>query len=211
MDVRNLYGGAIQALLPTSFLDVSDLRPIPDHQEVFLDPSDDSCIIVELMELDTEHGDGEGAIRHQFAELASQNESHGTSLVNDHVFVYPMSFISSLDSSVSRYGVVGVQNIQKHRSANAPVDLVIIMMVLLRVPQVSTDILITLNIPVPPQVLATQGSVLREAIQALTPAVMMAGSNVSETHANLLQYLPQIQVLRAFLDSFRIVDWNLFR
>jgi hypothetical protein len=211
MDVRNLYGGAIQTLLPTSFLDVSDLRPIPDHQEVFLDPSDDSCIIVELMELDTEHGDGGGAIRHQFAELASQNESHGTSLVNDHVFVYPMSFISSLDSSVSRYGVVGVQNIQKHRSANAPVDLVIIMMVLLRVPQVSTDILITLNIPVPPQVLATQGPVLREAIQALTPAVMMAGSNVSETHANLLQYLPQIQVLRAFLDSFRIVDWNLFR
>lgn len=211
MEIRPLYGGAIQAFLPTTFLDVSDMRPVPDHQEVHIDPANDSCVIVELLDMDTEHGDGEGAIRHQFDELSSHNESHSTILLGNQVLTLPPAFIPSLDGRVERYAVIGIQNIQKHRSANAPVDLVIIMMVLLRIPHITTDVVITLNIPVPPEVLATQGQVFHDAIHALTPNILLPGDNVTESFASLLQYLPQIQVFRTFLDSFKIVDWGLFR
>ncbi len=31
---RDLFGGAIELHLPSRFMDISDFRPIPDHQEV---------------------------------------------------------------------------------------------------------------------------------------------------------------------------------
>jgi hypothetical protein len=33
---RALFGGAIEMSLPQRFVDVSDYRPVPDHQEVHL-------------------------------------------------------------------------------------------------------------------------------------------------------------------------------
>ncbi|KAK5258468.1 hypothetical protein LTR20_008893 [Exophiala xenobiotica] len=46
--IRELYGGAIAVELPTEFIDSSDIRQIPDHQEVFLSPTTLTSIIFEL-------------------------------------------------------------------------------------------------------------------------------------------------------------------
>jgi len=43
-----LYGGAFSLTVPERFVDISDYRPIPDHQEVYIDPDLDQSIIVEL-------------------------------------------------------------------------------------------------------------------------------------------------------------------
>ncbi|KAL4934023.1 Ran GTPase-binding protein MOG1 [Aspergillus undulatus] len=45
-----LYGGAIKAIIPEGWLDASDLRQIPDHQELFLSPSTLSNFIFEINE-----------------------------------------------------------------------------------------------------------------------------------------------------------------
>ncbi|MEE6520759.1 hypothetical protein FKM82_018698 [Ascaphus truei] len=45
-----LFGGALSAILPPSFRDVSALREVPDNQEVFAHVSTDQSIIVELLE-----------------------------------------------------------------------------------------------------------------------------------------------------------------
>lgn len=45
---RDLYGGAITANLPTDFIDSSNLRQIPDHQEVYLAPKTLTTIIFEI-------------------------------------------------------------------------------------------------------------------------------------------------------------------
>lgn len=47
---RDLYGGAITVSLPTDSIDASDLRQIPDHQEVFLRPKTLTSIIFEINE-----------------------------------------------------------------------------------------------------------------------------------------------------------------
>lgn len=45
---RELYGGAITTNLPTDFIDSSNLRQIPDHQEVYLSPKTLTTIILEI-------------------------------------------------------------------------------------------------------------------------------------------------------------------
>ncbi|KAL3446599.1 hypothetical protein BJX65DRAFT_296187 [Aspergillus insuetus] len=45
---KELYGGAINAGIPEGWLDASDLRQIPDHQEIFLSPTTLSNLIIEI-------------------------------------------------------------------------------------------------------------------------------------------------------------------
>jgi Ran-interacting Mog1 protein len=45
---RELYGGAITAQLPEDYIDASDLRQVPDHQEVFLSPKTLTSVIFEI-------------------------------------------------------------------------------------------------------------------------------------------------------------------
>ena len=47
---RPLYGGMVDLLVPQSMTDVSDYRPVPDHQEVFSDGLTDQSLIVEIVE-----------------------------------------------------------------------------------------------------------------------------------------------------------------
>ncbi|KIW69661.1 hypothetical protein PV04_05525 [Phialophora macrospora] len=46
--VRQLYGGAMAVELPVELIDSSDIRQIPDHQEVFLSPTTLTSIIFEI-------------------------------------------------------------------------------------------------------------------------------------------------------------------
>ena len=44
-----LFGGAISIACPARFEDVSDVRPVPDHQEVYTDGVTDQSFIVEIL------------------------------------------------------------------------------------------------------------------------------------------------------------------
>ena len=46
----DLFGGAITANIPTSFADVSDIRQVPDHQEVWLDKNGFTSIVIDILE-----------------------------------------------------------------------------------------------------------------------------------------------------------------
>uniref|UniRef100_A0A8C8ZYW1 RAN guanine nucleotide release factor n=1 Tax=Prolemur simus TaxID=1328070 RepID=A0A8C8ZYW1_PROSS len=63
-----LFGGAFSAILPPGAIDVSDLRPVPDNQEVFCHPVTDQSLIVELLELQA-HVGGEAAARYHFEDV----------------------------------------------------------------------------------------------------------------------------------------------
>ena len=55
-----LFGGAISLEIPIDYVDArylsicnlsSDFRPIPSHQEVFVDSNSDSSLIIEILEM----------------------------------------------------------------------------------------------------------------------------------------------------------------
>jgi Ran-interacting Mog1 protein len=45
-----LFGGAITASIPSTFIDASDLRQIPDNQEVFVDSNGLASITFDILE-----------------------------------------------------------------------------------------------------------------------------------------------------------------
>ena len=45
-----LFGGAITASVPSTYTDVSNMRQVPDHQEVWLDSEGFTSIVVEILE-----------------------------------------------------------------------------------------------------------------------------------------------------------------
>lgn len=46
----DLYGGAIKTVIPNGFLDVATIKPVPDHQEVFVSKTNDESIIFDILE-----------------------------------------------------------------------------------------------------------------------------------------------------------------
>lgn len=60
MDIVNLFGSAMNIQLWQNFIDVSEIRPVPDHQEVFMHKDQPISLIIELNEHDdavyTEYG-----------------------------------------------------------------------------------------------------------------------------------------------------------
>ena len=82
MPASPLFGGALSATLPPGrWLDASDVRPVPDHQEVWLecDVDDASSIIVEVLER-AECTD-EGAAAFHFEDLATSNAADSFAVV----------------------------------------------------------------------------------------------------------------------------------
>ena len=76
--LRKFYGGAIHGHLPATFTDISDYRPVPDHQEVYMNEHEAS-IIIELLDLNTEEAE-DHVIRYYFNDLAGHNESEKTTI-----------------------------------------------------------------------------------------------------------------------------------
>ncbi|EOA35735.1 hypothetical protein CARUB_v10020969mg [Capsella rubella] len=78
--VRPLFGGAISTAFPQRFEDVSNIRQVPDHQEVFVDPSRDESLIFELLDFKTEVGDI-GSASWFLNDLASEQDAEGFQLI----------------------------------------------------------------------------------------------------------------------------------
>lgn len=66
-----LFGGALCACLQGEWLDASEVRPVPDHQEVWTERHGTRSLIIELLE--RVEGTPGGAAQTHFDELCEQN------------------------------------------------------------------------------------------------------------------------------------------
>ena len=144
-DRRPLFGGAVSARIPPGARDISDLREVPDNQEVFAHSHTDQSLIVELLELDNQVADQDAA-RYHFEDIAGSNKAQtpGTCEVSS---VVPLSRSElSLSECSSAWLLNGAQCVSKfnEEARNA----VTIHLGLFRLPQFSTDVLVTFNDPV---------------------------------------------------------------
>ncbi|KAJ8401741.1 hypothetical protein AAFF_G00377120 [Aldrovandia affinis] len=144
-EVRPLFGGALSAIIPHSARDISELREIPDNQELFAHKHTDQSLMVDLLEYQSHVEDSEAA-RYHFEDLAGCNEASSpeTSKV---VKVEPLSKSQlSLQECSSAFLLTGTQHVSKfNEEAKNTVN---IHLGLFRLPQFSTDILLTFNDPV---------------------------------------------------------------
>ena len=147
---RELFGGAITVDLPTRLVDVSDFRPVPDNQEVWTDADRDESIIVELLErVDVGPSDAEGAAAWFFRDLAAVNDASvesGLSRISRTTVMTGDEHLPSLNGPFAHASMcVGTQTVAKGRDGDDARNDVEVVVVNVRLPQVRTDVLVTLN------------------------------------------------------------------
>ncbi len=141
---RPLFGGALSAVLPHSATDISELREIPDNQEVFAHAHTDQSLIVELVEYQSQVADQDAA-RYHFEDIAGSNKAlePGAFEVTS-VVPLPKSELS-LSACSCAWTLTGTQCVSKFNEEAR--NTVTLHLGLFRLPQFSTDVLITFNDP----------------------------------------------------------------
>lgn len=133
IEPRLLFGGAIETAVPSGFLDASDLRQVPDSQEVFLDPkSDTCCLIVELTE--SVQFNGEQAARTQFEALSEDTDEKKSSIKS-------ITKVNSQHKDMEIWIVEGSQCVAKFNQVHNEQE-VQVTLGLIRIAKVTTDVLI---------------------------------------------------------------------
>ena len=189
MSSQPLFGGALSVVLPAAigWLDASDARPVPDHQEVWLERDGaERSIIVELLER-AECADEDSGAFH-FEEVANGNEALGSSVQGCEPL--PADALHPSTRPAPAFVVHGVQQLprdghkQGQRLPPGTAAELHVRVAVLRLEAQGTDVLVTVN---------------RQACVGADTAAVSAGDLQQDA-----------ELLAAVMASLEIRDWGLF-
>ncbi|XP_020959903.1 probable ran guanine nucleotide release factor isoform X2 [Arachis ipaensis] len=153
---RPLFGGKLSSLFPHRFQDVSDIRQVPDHQEVFADATRDESLIFELLEYKHDVADNGSAVWF-LQDLANEQDAEGS--VVFHYFILLLMVIEQsgvLEAPGLMYNntpaivttAVGQMAISKGRQGREAQNIIKVYLANLRLKGVDTDVLVTAYEPI---------------------------------------------------------------
>uniref|UniRef100_A0A0E0D2R2 Uncharacterized protein n=1 Tax=Oryza meridionalis TaxID=40149 RepID=A0A0E0D2R2_9ORYZ len=102
--------------------DVSNIRQVPDHQEVFVDPARDESLIFDLLDLKGEVEDGSSAL--WFLRDIANEQNAGDNLVVEHSGTIELSGLQFGDAPTVAGTVVGQLAISKGRQGREAQNIV---------------------------------------------------------------------------------------
>ncbi|XP_071946116.1 ran guanine nucleotide release factor-like [Antedon mediterranea] len=137
---HELYGGAMTVMLPVNFEDVSQIRQVPDNQEVFSHPSTDQSIIIELLEYQQITDDL--AAKYHFQEMAGSNEATSFEVTSEEQVSTSEVTMHQCSSIWLLHGKQMVSKFNEEAKNVLNVNIA-----LFRLPQYTTDVLVTFNDP----------------------------------------------------------------
>ncbi|KAJ9451522.1 putative ran guanine nucleotide release factor [Diplonema papillatum] len=138
---KPMYGGAMEMSIPASFVDTSDFRQVPDHQEVWADMDTNRSIILEILEpVEQSH---EESARYHFNELAKAN---GCTPADARVLECGRLDLPNFPQAVTKAYLKGEQVASKFNETAK--NVVTIELAVVRLPPpASADLLLTINTP----------------------------------------------------------------
>jgi len=128
--------------LPSYLIDASDLRQVPDNQEVFISPNSSVSFVIEILQR-VEVDDAEGAAKFHFDSLAHDNSA--TSQEISEITLPAEIQGASLPATPHPIIIFGNQQVRKWNSQIA--DQVRILMALYRIEGKGVDLVFTANVP----------------------------------------------------------------
>ena len=193
---RDLYGGAIKISIPNCFIDGSNIREVPDNQELFLDVNaSNRSIIIELLSF--EQVKDEESVKYFFVDLCETNDCNTDELAKIHkIAVLTKEQVPHFDEKIYTSVLYGEQHIAKARQTNR--DLVMLYLVNIRLPHVSTDILINFHEPKPDP--TEEGK-----------AKNNTSTTTNNPNTNIHNLESAEQIIMNMLKSFEIKDYSLFQ
>ncbi|PSS28732.1 Ran guanine nucleotide release factor [Actinidia chinensis var. chinensis] len=190
---RPLFGGAIASTFPMRFQDVSNIRQVPDHQEVFVDPARDESLIFELLDLKLDVADN-GSATWFLQDLASEQDAEGAMVIEQSGVVEAGGLcFRNIPAVVTT--AVGQMAISKGRQGREAQNIVRVYVANLRLKEVGTDVLVTAYEPILISPLSESASTVGAGLAA--PAAQ-SGS------------IPLAEVFKLAVSSFKVNDWSLF-
>ena len=159
-----LFGGAVTASVVGAWFDASDVRPVPDHQEVWCERAGaERSLVIEL--LDRVEAPDDAAATEHFEELASGNDASSSAVVSTQRLP-----VAACHEAMRTAGLAFHLR-GKQVSASCPGTLHV-ELVLLRLAAPSTDLLITVTRQAAADVATAVASEKAEADRALVLAVL---------------------------------------
>uniref|UniRef100_A0A0A9XKS7 Putative ran guanine nucleotide release factor n=1 Tax=Lygus hesperus TaxID=30085 RepID=A0A0A9XKS7_LYGHE len=142
---KELYGGVYSIEIPSHFMDLRQFHYVPNHQEVFMDPVNDQSILVDINERSNVEDSDVGIF---YSEQNSiDNEASNHTVVETGVV--PIDCISNTlrdkDPTLSAMYVISTMDVQKKSCQQ--VNIIRVYLLIIRLKQEDTDIVITCNIP----------------------------------------------------------------
>ncbi|KAK5135051.1 hypothetical protein LTR08_005711 [Meristemomyces frigidus] len=135
-----LFGGALTASLPSTFTDVSEMRQVPDHQEVWLDPNGFTSIVVEILER-VEKPDLE-ALQHHLDDLVEEDAGEMK------VWTSGVAHFVRLPQGTPAYTLLATTppGAKQRGRAHEP-EFVGVILMLVRLEAQKTDLIVAINVP----------------------------------------------------------------
>ncbi|XP_056165066.1 uncharacterized protein LOC130134509 isoform X2 [Syzygium oleosum] len=190
---RPLFGGAIGSRFPNRFEDVSNIRQVPDHQEVFVDPSRDESLIFELLDFKHEVGDS-GSAAWFLQDLATEQDAE-QGMVIEQSAVVEAPGLTYRNTPAVVTTAVGQMAISKGRQGREAQNIVRVYLANLRLKEVGTDVLIAAYEPI--------------LINPLSESARTVGAGLTAP-ASQSGYMPMADVFKLAVSSFKVNDWSLF-
>jgi len=184
-----LFGGALIVDLPSNFADVSTIRQVPDHQEVYLDKDGYTSIIFDITERVGVPGsspaiDGTALTAHLEDIVDSDDD-----VVK--VWTTAKTDFSKLPADTPSYTLIATQTPPAKEGSKSP-DFTAIVLTLIRLEKESTDILITINVP------HIKGEYTEEEVD-----MQMGKQGI--LIENSVEFASRVW------ETFKIKDWGLFK
>lgn len=179
-----LFGGAMSCAIPAEWVNVSEIRQVPDHQEVFFASNhpEQPCLVVEILEYQGEQPNDRVAA-YLFDDLAESNGSAVSAFEPHSISMQTETMI--LCTGVGRQRIAmgprGTFAPTAHQRTQDIRD-VRIEVCVIRLPSVQTDMLLTLS----------------STILSNTSTTGEMDKSLSES-------------FRRMLSTFKIHEWSLFQ
>jgi len=190
---KSLFGGAIFTTFPDRFQDVSNIREVPDHQEVLVDPSRDESLIFELLDLKGEVDDAGGAL--WFLQDIANEQDAGDNLVVEHSGTLELAALHLGEAPAVAATAVGQLAVSKGRQGREAQNIVRIYLANIRLKNAATDVLITAYEPL--------------LINPLSESAVAVAAGPA-IPAEQVGCLPMSEVFKLAVTNFNVRDWNLF-
>ncbi|XVF85946.1 hypothetical protein PTKIN_Ptkin17bG0158400 [Pterospermum kingtungense] len=190
---RPLFGGAISTTFPLRFQDVSNIRQVPDHQEVFVDPTRDESLIFELLDYKHEVGN-DGAAVWFLQDLAVEQDGEGFTLLEQSAVVEAPGLCYRNAPAVVTTAV-GQMAVSKGRQGREAQNIIKVYLANIRLKEVGTDVLVTAYEPILINPLSESASTVGAGLA--TPAIQSG-------------YMPMVEVFKLAVTNFKVNEWGLF-
>jgi hypothetical protein len=191
MPLQELFGGAITIETPQDYENVSEVRQVPDYQEVLVSTRSGAAVIVDLLSREGAVPDSEAG-QYFYMDLAKANESIRTDVTTTKEVESPSDWPPpggpGTMTEPFQQLLVGTQRVAKFNERGRENKVVVVMGIRRLPPPLSTDIVVSLSYAVD----------------------IAEGSSDAKNWEETMTEAEAVALGEAVFNSLRIVDYSLF-